>query len=177
MGITTDIIVGFPGETEADFEETLSVCRSIEFDNAFVFKYSPRRDTPAASMTGALPEPLIEERHRRLLDVINEVGKRRYDAMVGRVVPILVEGISRRNATRYEGRTRCNKIVVFSGATRHVGQVIPVRIERVGTFTLYGDPSVIGIDEAVGSAGISREVGGEAGFGRVGMEAVGELNR
>ncbi len=177
IGITTDIIVGFPGETEADFEETLSLCRSIEFDNAFVFKYSPRRDTPAASMAGALPEPLIEERHRRLLDVINEVGKRRYDAMVGRIVPILVEGISRRNATRYEGRTRCNKIVVFTGAPRHVGQVIPVRVERVGTFTLYADPSVIGVDEVEGSAGNGDEVAAEAGLKVVEMTAVRELNR
>lgn len=147
MGITTDIIVGFPGETEDDFQETMSLCRAVEFDNAFVFKYSPRRDTPAATMAGALPEEVIEERHRRLLDAINEIGKRRYEAMVGQVVPILVEGVSRRNAARYEGRTRCNKIVVFPGAPRHVGQVMDVRIARVGTFTLYGDPAVVGLDE------------------------------
>jgi tRNA-2-methylthio-N6-dimethylallyladenosine synthase len=118
----------------------------VEFDNAFVFKYSPRRDTPAATMPGALPEEVIEERHRRLLDAINEIGKRRYEAMVGQAVSILVEGVSRRNAARYEGRTRCNKIVVFPGAPRHVGQVMDVRIARVGTFTLYGDPAVVGLD-------------------------------
>jgi tRNA-2-methylthio-N6-dimethylallyladenosine synthase len=147
MGITTDIIVGFPGETEEDFGETMSLCRAVEFDNAFVFKYSPRRDTPAATMAGALPEEIIEDRHRRLLDTINEIGKRRYEALVGRDMSILVEGISRRNPARYEGRTRCNKIVVFAGAPRHVGQVMDVRIDRVGTFTLYGDPAVVGLGE------------------------------
>ena len=145
MGLTTDIIVGFPGETEAEFEETVGLCQRVQFDNAFVFKYSPRKDTPAASMEGALPEEVIEDRHRRLLDVINAVGARRYDALVGRFLPILVEGVSRRNPARFEGRTRCNKIVVFSGSPRHVGQTIDVRIERVGTFTLYGDPAVIGL--------------------------------
>jgi tRNA-2-methylthio-N6-dimethylallyladenosine synthase len=145
MGLTTDIIVGFPGETESEFEETIGLCQRVQFDNAFVFKYSPRKDTPAASMEGALPEEVIEERHRRLLDVINTVGASKYDALVGRRMPILVEGVSRRNPERFEGRTRCNKIVVFSGGPRHVGQTIDVRIERVGTFTLYGDPAVIGL--------------------------------
>jgi len=143
--LTTDIIVGFPGETEAEFEETVALCQRVQFDNAFVFKYSPRKDTPAASMEGALPEAVIEDRHRRLLEVINAVGARKYDALVGRCLQILVEGVSRRNPARFEGRTRCNKIVVFSGSPRHVGQTIDVRIERVGTFTLYGDPAVVGL--------------------------------
>ncbi len=145
MGITTDIIVGFPGETEADFLETLETCRSVRFDNAFVFKYSVRRDTPAATMAGQVPQEVIEERHRRLLDVINEIGAQRYDALLGKTVSILVEGPSRRNAARMEGRTRCNKIVVFPGAPRHVGTVMDLRVERVGTFTLYGDPAVVGV--------------------------------
>jgi len=154
MGITTDIIVGFPGETEEDFEATLEVCREVAFDNAYVFKYSPRRDTPAASMPGQLDAEVIESRHRRLLDLINAMGRTRYEAMVGRRVPILVEGLSRRNAARYEGRTRCNKIVVFPGSERHRGREIDVRIERVGTFTLYGDPAVLGgDDDGVGWAG------------------------
>ena len=144
MGITTDIIVGFPGETESEFEETMDLCRAVRFDNAFVFKYSPRRDTPASVMEGALSQEVIEDRHRRLLDVINEIGKERYEALVGRRMPILVEGRSRRNAERHEGRTRCNKIVVFPGNDRHVGQVMDIRVERCGTFTLYGDPAVLG---------------------------------
>lgn len=145
IGLTTDIIVGFPGETDADFEETLSLAREVQFDNAYVFKYSPRRDTPAASMPDQLPEQLIEERHARLLALINEIGKTRYERYVGRRVQILVEGPSRRNAQRLEGRSRCNKIVVFEGDTRrHRGQVMDLQITRAGSFTLYGDPAIIG---------------------------------
>ena len=154
MGITTDIIVGFPGETEEDFAQTLDVCRAVRFDNAFVFKYSQRRDTPAASMDGQWPQEVIEERHRRLLDLVNEIGAQRYEALVGRTVEILVEGPSRRNAARLEGRTRCNQIVVFPGAPRHVGQVMDLRVERVGTFTLYGDPAVVGVADQPESEGV-----------------------
>ena len=115
-------------------------------------------------MEGALPEEVIEERHRRLLDVINTVGARKYDALVGRFLPILVEGVSRRNPARFEGRTRCNKIVVFSGSPRYVGQTIDVRIERVGTFTLYGDPAVVGLGSEDAQANAEGGCGGlEAG--------------
>src|SRR5439155_19964164 len=92
MGITTDIIVGFPGETEADFEETLSLVRETRFDNAFVFKYSPRRDTPAATMPHPVPTEIVEERHGRLLDLVNEIGKEKYRRLVGQRTEILVEG-------------------------------------------------------------------------------------
>ena len=142
MGITTDIIVGFPGETEEDFEQTLSLCREVKFDLAFVFKYSPRRDTPAASMPGQLSEEVIEDRHLRLMTLINEIAARRYETYVGQSVEILVQGVSRRNAARFEGRTRCNKIVVFPGSERHRGQIMDLRIERAGSFTLYGDPAI-----------------------------------
>lgn len=145
IGITSDIIVGFPGETEADFEETLSLCCEVEFDNAYLFKYSPRKDTPAAAMPDHLPEELIEQRHARLLELINEIGKRRYDVFVGRPVQILVEGPSKKNSARMTGRTRCNKIVVFDGGERHRGQLLDVRITRNGLFTLYGDPAIIGL--------------------------------
>jgi tRNA-2-methylthio-N6-dimethylallyladenosine synthase len=146
IGITTDIIVGFPGETAEDFAETLSLAREVEFDNAYIFKYSPRRDTPAATMPGQLPEELIEERHAQLLGVINEVGARRYAAFTGRRVQILVEGPSRTNEARMAGRTRCGKIVVFDGGERHRGQLMDVRIERAGLFTLYGDPAILDAD-------------------------------
>jgi tRNA-2-methylthio-N6-dimethylallyladenosine synthase len=143
MGVTTDLIVGFPGETEEDFEETLSLCREIAFDLAFVFKYSPRKDTPAAALSGQVPAEIIEQRHERLLNLINEIAAAKYAGFIGRTTQILVEGVSRRNAARYEGRTRCNKIVVFPGGERHRGQLMDLRIERVGTFTLYGDPAIL----------------------------------
>ena len=142
MGVTTDVIVGFPGETEEDFEQTMSLCRALEFDLAFVFKYSPRRDTPAASMPDQLAEEVIEDRHERLLAWVNDVAAAKYEQFVGRQVQILVEGVSRRNASRYEGRTRCNKIVVFPGSARHRGHLMDLRIERAGTYTLYGDPAI-----------------------------------
>jgi tRNA-2-methylthio-N6-dimethylallyladenosine synthase len=146
MGLTTDVIVGFPGETEADFAETLSLCQEVGFDQAYIFKYSPRKDTPAAAMPDQLPEELIEERHRRLFQWINELAAVKYQAVVGQTVEILVEGPSRRNAARCEGRTRSNKIVVFDGSPRHRGQLMNLRIERAGLFTLYGDPAVIGME-------------------------------
>ncbi|MSU33713.1 MAG: tRNA (N6-isopentenyl adenosine(37)-C2)-methylthiotransferase MiaB [Pedosphaera sp.] len=145
MGVSTDFIVGFPGETEADFADTVSLCREVAYDMAYVFKYSPRKDTPAASLPDALPEEVIEERHQRLLAIVNEIGRKRYERFVGHSVEILVEGPSRKNPLRYEGRTRCNKIVVFPGGERHRGQVMSVNVERVGTFTLYADPAVIGL--------------------------------
>jgi len=145
IGITTDIIVGFPGETEEDFEQTLSLCRAVEFDNAYIFKYSERRDTPAATMPDQVSVPVREERNQRLLELVNTLAARKYDAFIGRQVQILVEGPSRKNAARFTGRTRCNKIVLFDGGERHRGQLMDVRIERTGSFTLYGDPAVVNL--------------------------------
>ena len=143
IGISTDIIVGFPGETEDDFEQTLSLAREVEFDQAYIFKYSQRRDTPAAEMPGQVPQKIREERNQRLLEVINEIAKRRYGAFVGRRTQILVEGPSKKNPARMTGRTRCNKIVVFDGSERHRGQLMDVKITRAGSFTLYGDPAIL----------------------------------
>ena len=98
IGITTDIIVGFPGETEEDFEETLSLAREVEFDNAYIFKYSQRRDTPAAEMPDQVPQKIREERNQRLLELVNEIAARKYDKFIGRQVQILVEGPSKKNA-------------------------------------------------------------------------------
>ena len=145
IGITTDIIVGFPGETEEDFEQTLSLCREVEFDNAYIFKYSPRRDTPAADMPDQVPQLIREERNHRLLELVNEIAARKYDTFIGRQVQILVEGPSRKNVARFSGRTRCNKIVLFDGGERHRGQIMDVKIERTGSFTLYGDPAVVNL--------------------------------
>ncbi len=146
LGLTTDLIVGFPGETAADFAETLSLARAAEFDNAYIFKYSPRRDTPAAALPDQLPTEVIEERHATLLGLINEIGARKYRAYAGARVQILVEGLSRNNPARLEGRTRCNKIVVFEGSPRHIGQILEVNIEQAKMFTLYGDPAILNLD-------------------------------
>ena len=143
IGITTDIIVGFPGETEEDFELTMSLAREVRFDNAYLFKYSPRKDTPAAAMADQVPEEVRELRHGRLLEEINRIAKERYDSRIGDMAQILVEGPSRKNAARYMGRTRCNKIVLFDGGERHRGQLMDVKIERAGAFTLYGDPAIL----------------------------------
>ncbi len=140
IGLTTDFIVGFPGETEADFEDTLSLVREVQFDQAYIFKYSERRDTPAATMPDQLPREVREERNQRLLKLVNEIASRRYESLVGQQVQILVEGPSKRNPERLTGRTRCNKIVVFQGAKQHTGDLIEVHVERAGSFTLYGAP-------------------------------------
>lgn len=143
IGITTDIIVGFPGETEEDFLQTVSLVEEAQFDNAFIFKYSPRKDTPAATMPDQVPQRVKEERNQRLLQLMNEMGMRKYSTFLGRQVQILVEGPSKRNPARLSGRTRCNKIVVFDGADRHRGQVMDVTVTKAGSFTLYGDPAII----------------------------------
>ena len=145
MGISTDFIVGFPGETEEDFEQTLSLAREVEFDQAFIFKYSQRRDTPAAEMPDQLPQKVKEDRNQQLLALVNEIGARHFQKLVGRHVQILVEGPSKKNAARMMGRTGCNKIVVFDGSERHRGQVMDVQITRAGSFTLYGDPAIINL--------------------------------
>jgi tRNA-2-methylthio-N6-dimethylallyladenosine synthase len=143
IGLSTDFIVGFPGETEADFEDTLSLVREVGFDQAFVFKYSERRDTPAAQMPDPLPQAVREERNQRLLNEVNASGARQHRKFAGRRVQILVEGPSKKNPSRLTGRTRCNKIVVFEGSPRHERQLMDVQITRVGTFTLYGDPAIL----------------------------------
>ena len=117
----------------------------MEFDNAFLFKYSPRIGTPAAALPDQLPEELIEARHARLLEVVNEIGKRKYDRFIGQPVQILVEGPSRKNPARMSGRTRCNKLVLFDGTERHRGAVMDVKIVRTGSFTLYGDPAIVNL--------------------------------
>jgi tRNA-2-methylthio-N6-dimethylallyladenosine synthase len=143
IAITTDIIVGFPGEAEADFEETLSLVRETDFDNAFVFKYSPRKGTPAATMPNPVPPQVIAERHGRALELVNEIGREKYQRDVGKRVQVLVEGPSRKNPARLEGRTRTNRIVVFEGSGRHRGQLLDVKVMRAGSFTLYGDAAIL----------------------------------
>ncbi|MGC8829499.1 MAG: tRNA (N6-isopentenyl adenosine(37)-C2)-methylthiotransferase MiaB [Verrucomicrobiia bacterium] len=142
IGICTDIIVGFPGETDDDFGQTVSLVKEAQFDQAFIFKYSPREGTKAAIMPDQIPQQVKEARHQYLLNLMNQIGSERYARLVGKRVQILVEGPSKKNPERLMGRTRCNKIVVFEGSHRHIGELLEVNITRAGTFTLYGDPVI-----------------------------------
>ncbi|MGH8100400.1 MAG: radical SAM protein, partial [Chthoniobacterales bacterium] len=140
VAITTDLIVGFPGETEEDYNLTRDVVEQIQFDNAFVFRYSPRRDTPAAEMAEQIDERVKEERNQDLLGVVDDSARRINDGLVGRELEILCEGPSRTNPARLAGRTRTNKIVVFEGTDNLIGELLDVRIERANGFSLYGSP-------------------------------------
>jgi tRNA-2-methylthio-N6-dimethylallyladenosine synthase len=142
VAITTDIIVGFPGEEENDYAQTRSLTEQIQFDNAFIFRYSTRRDTPAATMPNQVPEQVKEERNQDLLEVVNKSVRRANEKLVGHDVEILCEGPSRTNAARLSGRTRTNKVVVFEGAENQIGETFNVHIERANGFSLYGTPVV-----------------------------------
>lgn len=145
IAITTDIIVAFPGETEEQYLETRALCERVRFDNAFVFRYSKRRGTPAAEMDEALqlPEAIKEQRNQDLLGLINRIAYEGYEKLVGSNVEILCEGTSKTNDARLTGRTRTNKIVVFEGdPDRHVGEIFDVRVTDLANFTLFGDPAL-----------------------------------
>ena len=140
IAITTDIIVGFPGETEDDFNQTRALVDEIKFDNAFVFRYSPRRDTPAAGMADQIDERIKERRNHHLLEIVNESARHINERLVGRTLEVLCEGPSKTNPSRLMGRTRTNKIVLFEGPEEFVGVLVDVRIERATGFSLYGTP-------------------------------------
>jgi tRNA-2-methylthio-N6-dimethylallyladenosine synthase len=135
---TTDIIVGFPGETEEQFEETLSLVREVEFDSAFTFIYSPREGTPAAKMKDDVPMEVKKERLQRLNDLQNEISRRKNEALRGQVVEVLVEGTSKKNPDVLSGRTRTNKLVNFTGPKHLIGKFAHVRIDEPQTWTLKG---------------------------------------
>jgi tRNA-2-methylthio-N6-dimethylallyladenosine synthase len=124
----TDIIVGFPGETDRDFEETLEVVEQVGFDSAFTFVYSPRQGTEAASMPGQVPHELKIERMERLVEVTQRIANERNAARVGRVEEVLVEGPSRTDSRLLRGRTRRNTTVNFVGDAA-AGELVPVLVE------------------------------------------------
>ena len=149
VAITTDIIVGFPGETDDDYRQTRDLVEEIQFDNAFVFRYSPRRDTPASEMPDQIDEHVKEERNQDLLEVVNKSNRRILERLVGSQVEVLCEGPSKTNRARLMGRTRTNKIVVFPPSPKRrptgeseelIGELVNVRIERANGFSLYGMP-------------------------------------
>lgn len=138
--ITTDLIVGFPGETRQDFADTLDMVRRIRFDSAFTFAYSPRVGTPAASMPDQVPHDESMERLYELIQVQNAISKERNLEMLGQVVEVLAEGESKTDPERQQGRTRTNKIVSFV-ADSHIDPGTPVmlRITEAKTWTLEGE--------------------------------------
>ncbi len=141
--ITTDIIVGFPGETEADFAETLEVAEEVGFDGAFTFIYSPRRGTEAAEFSDEfLPHEVSAERMERLVEVIQRRARERAQRFVGRTLDVLVEGTSRHDAGRVRGRTTHNKVVNFDGLASP-GEIVPVTITGATSQSLVGEESLL----------------------------------
>jgi tRNA-2-methylthio-N6-dimethylallyladenosine synthase len=135
--ITTDIIVGFPGETDADFEQTLEVVDEVGYDGAFTFVFSPRRETEAATLEGLVPHPLKVERMDRLVELVQRRAHERAQRFVGREMEVLVEGTSRTDESRLRGRTRHNKAVNFEG-TAAPGELVSVEISEATSQTLLG---------------------------------------
>jgi tRNA-2-methylthio-N6-dimethylallyladenosine synthase len=141
--ITTDIIVGFPGETEEDFRQTLEVAEQVRYDSAFTFIFSPRRGTEAASLTdGVVPHPVKVERMQRLLEVVQAGARERAQRFVGRTLEVLVEGASRTDPDRLRGRTRHNKVVNFGGLAAP-GEMTDVEIQAATSQTLSGEERLL----------------------------------
>jgi tRNA-2-methylthio-N6-dimethylallyladenosine synthase len=142
IALTTDVIVGFPGETEADFAQTLEVVDEVGFDGAFTFIYSPRRGTEAARLEGRIEHEVAVERMERLVEVVQRRAHERSQRFVGRTLEVLVEGPSRTDPSRLRGRTRHNKVVNFAGLGRP-GDLVPVRIDSATSQTLAGEASLL----------------------------------
>jgi tRNA-2-methylthio-N6-dimethylallyladenosine synthase len=135
--ITTDIIVGFPGESEADFAQTLEVVEEVGYDGAFTFVFSPRRETEAATMEDPLPHSVKVERMQRLVEAVQRRAAERAQRFIGRTLDVLVEGTSRTDETKLRGRTRHNKAVNFDGIAEP-GEFVPVEIHGASSQTLSG---------------------------------------
>lgn len=136
--LTTDIIVGFPGETEEDFLDTIDILKRVEFDNAYTFLYSPRRDTPAAKSADQIPDDIKRDRLTRLMEVQNEISLKKNLAMVGKEYVLLGEGKSKTNDAVESGRTEGNKLVHFTSEEDCTGKLIKVIIDEAHTWSLNG---------------------------------------
>jgi tRNA-2-methylthio-N6-dimethylallyladenosine synthase len=140
--LTTDIIVGFPGETEQDFEGTLEVVDEVGYDGAFTFVFSPRRGTEAAGFEDQIPHAVKRERMERLVELVQRRARERAERFVGRTMEVLVEGPSRTDPTRLRGRTRHNKTVNFDG-TAEPGELVEVEIASATSTTLSGQERLL----------------------------------
>ena len=144
VGLTTDVIVGYPGETEEEFQQTYRLMEEVEFDNGFIFRYSPRDGTRAAkSQEPEVAESVKEEWNKALLDLLDRQVAVSAPRRVGTLTEILVEGPSKTKESRLTGRSRQNRPVVFDGSARHLGQLLQVRITESTGFTDYADPAII----------------------------------
>lgn len=139
IALTTDIIVGFPGETEEDFEETMDVVRRVGFDSAFTFIYSKRSGTPAAEMEGQVPEDVVKERFERLLSCVQDKTVKRAEQYVGRVEEVLVEEVNTRSGYMVTGRTSQNYMVHFPGEESLIGSIVPVKLIESRGFYFFGE--------------------------------------
>jgi tRNA-2-methylthio-N6-dimethylallyladenosine synthase len=139
MAFSTDIIVGFPGETEADFQATVEMVERVGYDNVFVFRYSRRPGTPAATMPEQVADEVKADRNRRLLEVVERVTGAQSARLAGRTMEVLVDGVSRRNPGELAGRTRCNRVVNFDGQGRvAVGDIVHARVTDALPHSLRG---------------------------------------
>jgi len=138
ISITGDIIVGFPGESEDDFNETLSLIGEVEYDGLYIFNYSPRPKTPAAAYTDSIPEEVKTERLMKLQELQRRIQTTRYGRYLGKSVEVLVEGFSARSDKDYFGHSRCNKVVNFPASQNVLGQIVNVQITDVKQNSLYG---------------------------------------
>ncbi len=144
IGLTTDVIVGYPGETEEEFQQTYRLMEEVEFDNGFIFRYSPRDGTRAAkSQEPEVAESVKEEWNKALLDLLDRQVAVSAPRRVGTLTEILVEGPSKTKESRLTGRSRQNRPVVFDGSARHLGQLLQVRITESTGFTDYADPAIL----------------------------------
>src|SRR4051812_4699662 len=145
MYFSTDVIVGFPGETEEDFEQTRELFEACNYDMAYVFKYSIRTGTRAATMEAQVPEETKDRRNQALLDILQKNSVRRNELLLGTVEEVLVEGPDK-TGQRFTGRTRGNRVCVFAADERLVGSLIPLKITRASVSTLYGELVVAGVE-------------------------------
>jgi tRNA-2-methylthio-N6-dimethylallyladenosine synthase len=143
MYFSTDVIVGFPGETAEDFQATRELFEAANYDMAYIFKYSVRSGTPAAALPDQVPEEVKEERNQILLRLLEQNSRRRNQALLGTEQEVLVDGPDQKGL-RYMGRTRGNRIVHFTGTERLIGRLVPVKIERATTSVLYGE--LVGVE-------------------------------
>ena len=139
LSLTTDIIVGFPGETEEDFQETLDVVRRVRYDSAFTFIYSNRTGTPAAAMENQIPEDVVKDRFNRLLTLVQDISREQSLRVQGQTLPVLVESVNEQDSSLVTGRLSNNLLVHFPGDASMIGEIVPVYLKECMGFYYYGE--------------------------------------